>query len=78
MLQVNKPRLVTVSDDAVMAPEFVSPAELYAAIEGFLRRQFPIVLFVALLMLGLGAVYLFTTPARYTGHAVLVIDTHKT
>ena len=78
MLQGNKPRLVTVSDDAVMAPEFVSPAELYAAIEGFLRRQFPIVLFVALLVLGLGAVYLFTTPARYTGHAVLVIDTHKT
>ena len=77
MLQVNKPRMVTVSDEGVAAPEFVSPSELYNAIVAFVRRQLPVILFVTLLVFGLGAVYLFTTPARYLGHAVIVIDTHK-
>ncbi|MFZ0423993.1 MAG: AAA family ATPase [Xanthobacteraceae bacterium] len=75
MLQINKSRLVP--EQAVQASEFVSPAELYAAIVGFVRREFSVIVFVLLFTLGLGSVYLFTAPPRYTGHAVLVIDTHN-
>ena len=78
MLQVNKPQLVSVADRSVPEPEFISPRQLYTAIEGFVRRQYPVILFVLLLGLGLSAVYLVTTPPKYTGHAVLVIDTHRT
>jgi succinoglycan biosynthesis transport protein ExoP len=77
MLQVNKPQLVSVSDRSVPEPEFISPRQLYTSIEGFVRRQYPVIAFVLLLALGLSALYLVTTPPKYTGHAVLVIDTHR-
>jgi polysaccharide biosynthesis transport protein len=76
MLQVSKPRL-----DAEQVPpgsDFLSPAELYASIMGFLRRQVQVIALVALLTLALGAVYVYTSPSKYTGHAVMLIDTHKT
>jgi succinoglycan biosynthesis transport protein ExoP len=76
MLQMNKPRLET--EQGAPGSEFVSPAELYASLTGFLRRRFRIIAFVALLALALGAVYVFTTPSMYTARAVMVIDTHKT
>ena len=76
MLQINKSRLV--SEQAPPVSEFVSFAELYAAVIGFVRRQFSVIAFVLLFTLALGAVYLFTAPPRYTGHAVIVIDAHKT
>jgi succinoglycan biosynthesis transport protein ExoP len=75
MLQINK-RFV--AEQAIQAPEFVSPAELYAVVVGFVRRQFQVIVFVLLLTLALGAVYLFTSPPRFTAHAVLIIDTHRT
>jgi succinoglycan biosynthesis transport protein ExoP len=75
MLQISKTPL---APDQRLASEFVSPAEIYAAIVGFLHRQFPVILIVLLLSLALGAFYLFTATPRFTGHAVLVIDTHKT
>jgi polysaccharide biosynthesis transport protein len=80
MLQVNKPQLVSVSDRGGSGgPEFdfISPRQIFTAVEGFVRRQYPVVVFALLLTLGLGAVYLITTPPKYTGTAVLVIDTHK-
>jgi polysaccharide biosynthesis transport protein len=77
MLQINKSRL-SAADHAVRASEFVSPAEVYAAVIGFFYRQYAVIIFVLLLCLAVGAFYLFMSPARYTGHAVLVIDTHKT
>src|SRR5262249_28593439 len=76
MLQINKSGLVT--DQQPPAPSIVSPAELYAATVGFLRRQFSVIIFALLFVLAAGAFYLFTVPPRYTGHAVLVIDTHST
>ena len=76
MLRINKSRLVP--EQAPPASEFVSFAELYAAVIGFVRRQFSVIAFVLLFTLALGAVYLFTAPPRYTGHAVIVIDAHKT
>jgi polysaccharide biosynthesis transport protein len=77
MLQINnKPRLET--EQGNPGSEFISPAELYAWVVGFLRRQFRVIAFVALLALALGAVYVFTAPSMYTARAVMVIDTHKT
>jgi polysaccharide biosynthesis transport protein len=77
MLQINnKPRLET--EQGAPGSEFISPAELYASVVGFLWRQFRVIAFVALLALALGAVYVFTAPSMYTARAVMVIDTHKT
>jgi polysaccharide biosynthesis transport protein len=75
MLQINKSR--PVEQQPLPVTEFVSPAELYAALTGFLRRQYSVIVFVSLLALLLGAVYIFTSAPRYTAHAILVIDGHK-
>src|SRR6202050_11572 len=75
MLQINKSRLA--EQQALPVPEFVSPAELYATTIGFVRRQYSVIVFVLLLTLVLGTVYIFTSAPRYTAHAILVIDTHK-
>jgi len=75
MLQINKPRAAAEQGSA--ASEFISLAELYASVVGFVRRQFAVIVFVVLFSLALGAVYLFTAAPRFTGRAVMVIDTHK-
>ena len=75
MLQINKSPL---APDQRLASEFVSPAQIYAAIVSFLHRQFPVILIVLLVSLALGGLYLITATPRFTGHAVLLIDTHKT
>jgi succinoglycan biosynthesis transport protein ExoP len=54
-----------------------SSAELFGKVIGFIRRQFPIVLSVVPLTVGLAAVYLFTTPPLYSAQAVIMIDTGK-
>jgi len=78
MLQINKPQVISVAERAAPEPELISPRQLYTAIEGFLRRQHPLIAFLLLLSVGLGAVYLMTTPPKYTSHTILVIDPHKT
>jgi polysaccharide biosynthesis transport protein len=59
------------------AADVVSPAELIASFRELLRRQYPIILTVALLVVGLGFVHLFTAPTRFTASASLIIDTRK-
>lgn len=54
-----------------------SLSELAEQITGFVRRQFPIFVFVLACAIGLGLVYLFTTPASFTSHAMLLIDSSK-
>jgi polysaccharide biosynthesis transport protein len=54
-----------------------SLTDLSAALFGFIRRQFLVVLSVALLTIGLAAVYLFTTPPLYSAQAELMIDTGR-
>ena len=76
MLQISKSRLVT--DQEPQAPGVLSPADLYTATVGFFHRQFSVIAFVLFLCLAAAAVYLVTAAPRYTGHAVLVIDTHNT
>jgi succinoglycan biosynthesis transport protein ExoP len=75
MLQIDKAQAAI--ESAAPASDIASPEELYRACIAFVRRQFPTIIFVMLLTLGLAAVYLFTTPPRYTGEAVLIIDTHQ-
>ena len=75
MLQINKSRLA--EQQSLPVAEFVSPAELYASVVGFLRRQYSVIAFVSLLTLLLGAVYIFTSAPRYSARAILVIDSHK-
>jgi polysaccharide biosynthesis transport protein len=57
--------------------EFISLSDVAELITGFVRRQFPIFVFVFACAIGLGLVYLFTTPASYTSHAMLLIDSSK-
>ena len=57
--------------------ESVSISELVEQITGFVRRQLPIFLFITACSIGLGLTYLFATPARYTAHAMLLIDSSK-
>ena len=54
-----------------------SIAEILERISGFVRRQYPILVIVTFFTIGLGLVYLFTIPAHYTAHAMLMIDSSK-
>jgi succinoglycan biosynthesis transport protein ExoP len=55
----------------------VSLSETVEQLTGFVRRQFPIFVFVVTCFVGLGLVYLITTPASFTAHAMLLIDSSK-
>jgi succinoglycan biosynthesis transport protein ExoP len=72
MLQIN--RLQPSGHNPVHVLETITAAEFYAASVGFLRRQFPIVVAIALLGITLGALYLHVMPATYTGRAVLIVN----
>jgi polysaccharide biosynthesis transport protein len=51
--------------------------DLSAALFGFIRRQFLVVLSVALLTIGLAAFYLFTTPPLFSAQTELMLDTGR-
>src|SRR5215469_6964278 len=51
--------------------------EVVNFIWGFLRRQYMVVIFCALLAFVLGLIYLQHTPPRYAAHAAMIIDTRK-
>lgn len=63
--------------DSSAIAETVSISELVEQVTGFVRRQLPIFLFITACSIGLGLTYLFVTPARYTAHAMLLIDSSK-
>jgi succinoglycan biosynthesis transport protein ExoP len=75
MLQIDKVK--SAHEPAAPAPDIASPEQQYASFVAFVRRQAPVIVFVMLLTLALATVYIFTTPPRYTGEAVMIIDTHK-
>ncbi|HLH94743.1 MAG TPA: polysaccharide biosynthesis tyrosine autokinase [Xanthobacteraceae bacterium] len=54
-----------------------SYAELLEQCAGFFRRQYRIFIIAMSCSIGLGAVYLITTPPRYTARAELLIDSNK-
>jgi polysaccharide biosynthesis transport protein len=75
MLRTNQPRPI-VEHEPVL-PEEGGLGEIVNFAWGFLRRQYPIVLFCALLIITLGIIYLRTTPPQYTANATMVLDTRK-
>ena len=81
MLQINKSASIQVEEGGsthdVPYPAQPSLADQFAKVIGFIRRQFPVVLSVVPLTIGLAAVYLFTTPPLYSGQAKIMIDTGK-
>jgi capsular exopolysaccharide synthesis family protein len=52
-------------------------SEAIEQLSGFVRRQFPIFVFITSCCLALGLVYLLTTPPSFTSHAMLLIDSSK-
>lgn len=63
--------------DREISDDSVTVSELVEQLSGFIRRQFPIFVFITSCCLALGLVYLFTTPATFTSHAMLLIDSSK-
>src|SRR6185437_1601162 len=68
----NSPRFERQASD-----DTLSISELVEQLSGFVRRQYPIFVFITSCCLALGLVYLFTTPATFTSHAMLLIDSSK-
>src|ERR1700694_3651547 len=52
-------------------------SEIIQQLAGFVRRQFPLLVFILACSFLLGLVYLMTAPARYTSHSMLLIDSSK-
>jgi polysaccharide biosynthesis transport protein len=75
MLQTNKPR-PAVEHEPVLNEE-MGLGEVVNFVWGFLRRQYPVIVFCALLAVAMGVIYLRHTPPRYTAHATMIIDTRK-
>jgi succinoglycan biosynthesis transport protein ExoP len=74
MLQTDK-KFQRESDQSA---DFVSGSELLRSFTAFVSRQFPLMLFFVLMSLGLGVVFYLTTPPRFTGTALLILDSRKT
>jgi polysaccharide biosynthesis transport protein len=55
----------------------ISLSDLVELTTGFVRRQLPIFIFIFACAIAVGLVYLFTTRASYTSHAMLLIDSSK-
>jgi polysaccharide biosynthesis transport protein len=74
MLQNNKTR-----SDArkLAAPSIVSGADSLQFFVSFVRRQFPVIAFVAVLTILLGIVYIITARPSFTAQAQLLIDAQK-
>ena len=75
MLQSNKIQSEISREPA--APEMLSAAETFQHIVSFVRRQFPGIVFVTLLSIALGVIYLITARPSFTADAQLIIDAHK-
>jgi succinoglycan biosynthesis transport protein ExoP len=58
-------------------PEAPSLEQTLSSALALIGRQYPVMIFTLLLCVCLAGVYVFTAPKRYTGTAVLVIDSRK-
>lgn len=68
---------ITPREIGATAPEAPSLEQTISSALALIGRQYPVAIFTLLLCLCLAGVYVFTTPKRYTGTAVLVIDSRK-
>ena len=60
-----------------VAGDSFTVSEVVEQLTGFVRRQFPIFVFIVACSLALGLVYLATTPPSFTSHAIMLIDSSK-
>jgi succinoglycan biosynthesis transport protein ExoP len=72
MLQLTKQPLTSES-----APDDIGSLPLATTIATLLRRQYPTIAVVFIVSMGLGLLYLLTTPPSFTAQAMLVIDSRK-
>jgi succinoglycan biosynthesis transport protein ExoP len=63
--------------EAAAAPESASLQQTFSSALALISRQYPVMIFTLLLCLCLAGVYLVTAPKRFTGTAVLLIDSRK-
>jgi succinoglycan biosynthesis transport protein ExoP len=75
MLQTSNALSVPTAESA--EAEFVSATKTFDFIVGYIRRQYHVILFFAVLALALGAVYVIATPASFTAQTSLLIDARK-
>lgn len=59
------------------ADEAVSSPAVLTNLTGFLQRQYKLILAIVAASLGLGLIYMITTPSSFTATAALIIDTRK-
>src|SRR5262245_19307622 len=57
--------------------ESASLEQTISAVVALIGRQYPVMIFVMCVCIGLAGVYLLTAPKRFTGTAVLLIDSRK-
>ena len=58
-------------------PEIQSGAESLRAFKGFVRRQFPVIVFVTVLSITLALIYVLTARPSFTAEAQLLVDAQK-
>lgn len=75
MLELNKPRPEIGYE--LSAPQVRSGAEAFHDFMNFARRQIVLIIFVAVISMSFGLIYLATARPIYTAHAQLLIDAHK-
>jgi succinoglycan biosynthesis transport protein ExoP len=75
MLQFNKAQSEVNREP--MAPEMLSAVDYLQVLVGFVRRQFPVIVFATFLATALGVTYLITTRPNFTAQALLLIDARK-
>src|SRR6266702_8290865 len=61
----------------IQSGESPSLEQTVSAAIGLVSRQYPVMIFTLLLCIALAGVYVLTAPKRYTGTAVLMIDSRK-
>jgi succinoglycan biosynthesis transport protein ExoP len=75
MLQTNQPRPAAEQGAPLLGEGGVD--EIINFAWGFLRRQYPIIVFCVLLTVAAGAIYLHTRIPKFTAHATMIIDMRK-
>ena len=76
MLQTNNMQ-ADVDREPTAIIETQSGTETLRSFLGFVRRQFSVILFVTILALALGVIYIVTARPSYTAQAQLLIDARK-
>lgn len=65
------------SGSEMMTPEWLSPVDALESFIRILRRRFRIVLYTALTLVALAAMYAFVTPTSYTARALMAIESKR-